>query len=157
MGAWFKIFTDGSRESGTDGQIESGKASWSRGRLDSIDYVILINDVSSAILKAPDTEWHQFDRLIVGLGGQGQVTPTRVARVVQAKILPHHVGMSVVRHADTSHFDFYELYHSNEGFLITKNYLGKWITIVVRKNSVSINISDKGKMPDDDKILEQHS
>lgn len=156
MGAWIKIFTDGSRESGTDGQIESGKASWSRGRLDSIDHVLLFDGFNSAILKVPNTNWHQFDRFVAPVSTYGTVIPSRVARVVQAEIKPHHVGMSIQKYRNVVHLDICEVTDSKEGCFIKENCIGEWITIVMRPNSVSVTLSSKGKMPNDDEILKQY-
>lgn len=159
MGAWVKIFTDGSRESGTDGQIEGGKASWSRGRLDSIDHVLLFDGFNSAILKVPNTDWHQFDRFIAELKGYGKIIPSRVARIIQAEIKPHHVGMSIQKYKNVVHLDLYEVTNSKEGCFIEENCIGKWITIVMKSgqilpDSVSVTLSSKGKMPNDNEILE---
>jgi len=95
MGAWLKIFKDGTKENGSDEKITKGKASWSRGQLDNIKEVKLFNIKQEASLSIPNTSWHQFDRYQVAVT-TGKQKSEITHRVVQAEIKLHHINQFVV-------------------------------------------------------------
>ena len=65
MEGWLKLFTDGTKEYGSDEAIAKHKASWTLGRLDRIKEVILSHNKKTCSLVVPNTSWYQFDRFSV--------------------------------------------------------------------------------------------
>lgn len=130
MGAWVKFFEDGSHELGTDDQVNSGEASWSKGRLDSIKEVHLTNKVVLASLNVPDTIWHQFDRFSFSFDTN---TSSRLLRVVQAEIKEHHKDMFLLKEWAGKYLFWVSVENKNgiESIKITKDDIGKWITLVL--------------------------
>jgi hypothetical protein len=153
MGTWIKLFSDGPSEVGCDSEIEKGNASWSRGRLDSISGVQITEGTIDGELRIPNTEWHQFDRYESSLGGIGVSPIKRVARIIQAKIQEHHLGMFLCYNIDDSKF----LWASVESCLpksegiqraikITDTYLDHWLSLCICANrKYELYIGERGK------------
>ena len=162
MGAWIKLFEDGTKEYGSDENIIKGKASWSKGQLDSIRRVTLLNSNNRASLSVPETSWHQFDRYqaVVAIGKQKS---TITHRVVQAEITLDHVGQFLVCSSTEERFfrvDVQNLkdFGENDSLhkLITKDHIGKWLTIILpEKDNPTITFSIRGKMNDNQYISKQ--
>jgi hypothetical protein len=158
MTAWLKIFTDGAKEHGSDEDIAIGNASWTQGRLDNIKEVVLFHKLKVCSLSIPNTSWHQFDRFSV-IVSEGTQQPTRTHRIVQAEIIPDHVGLylvcsdsggyyswTVVRDLeDTDKNCFYKL--------LTDKHVGKWLTVILPdRDYPRVTFSAKGKMYDNKHI-----
>lgn len=153
-GTWIKKFADGSREYGNDTAIALGKASWSKGRLDGIEEVILVDGIRMGTLSVDNTVWHQFDKMEVPLAS-GQHQPVRTHRVVQAKLTPEHVGKYVLFRAAhriiTCSFyeeDPPEAKMSPGSFMkINKDEVGRWLTLVLpAKGTAMVLVTEKGKI-----------
>jgi len=155
VGAWLKLFNDGSHEHGSDQLIAAGKASWTNGRLSDIAEVRLTNLRQTVSLSVPDTSWHQFDRFIVELA-HGTQRSQVTHRVVQAEIKASVLGQYVICSKSGSHFFWTlvgkaEATRTNSFFskLITERHVGKWLTLVLPENDYpSITFSTRGKMND---------
>jgi hypothetical protein len=158
MGAWLKLFTDGTLEHGSDELIAKREASWTRGRLDGIEKVRLFNRRRTCSLIVPNTNWHQFDRFSV-IVSEGTQQPTITHRVVQAEIQSHHVGLYLVcsdsganyawtvvrelRDADRNRF------HKK----LTDKHVSQWLTVILPdRDYPGITFSTKGKMNDNQHI-----
>jgi len=159
MGAWLKLFTDNTKEHGSDKNIALGKASWTNGRLDNINEVRLFNHRQIASLSVPDTSWHQFDRFIA-IVFPGTRTSEVTHRVIQAEIKSHHVGLSLVSSRTGDHFFWaivQDIQNAKEisffNKLITKEHIGKWLTVILpEKDYPAVTFSIKGKMHDNQYI-----
>ena len=150
MGAWIKLFDDGSRELGTDHQIECGLASWSRGRLDGILEVQLANRGILASLSVPKTNWHQFDHFIAQVQ-VGKVVPERLFRVVQAELKAEHKGMFLLREWNGTFIYWISVEPSTkkDSVEITEEMIGKWITLVLPEFGYPYMIlAERGKFND---------
>lgn len=151
MGLWIKYFYDGTKEIGTDYDIEEGLASWSQGELTNIKGVVLSIDFGTKIfLEVPNTEWHQFDRMSV-LVTYGTTKPKRQYRVIQALIKQEHVGLPLLYHLNSSHVmvsnNTFDVRH--KGFMesILPNRVGKWLSVVMQEDKKSIVVfSERGKI-----------
>lgn len=155
MGAWLKLFIDGSSERGSDLDIAEGKASWSRGRLDNIKSVQLFDKTLCCVLTVPDTNWHQYDRYIAPLGIVGKGISTKTARVVQAEIKPEHLGMGVTISSSTGVL-FVSLCDtpSKNDILISQDHVGLWLTTYILINGhIGFIISQRGAFNGDKQIL----
>jgi len=155
MGAWLKLFKDGTQEHGTDEKIARGDASWTRGRLKGIKEVRISNTKRVATLTVPETSWHQFDRFEVIVGTE-IAKPNITHKVVQAEIRPHHTGQSLVcslTGGQVSWAIIRDLKDVGEKSffykLITKNHIGKWLTVILpEKDYPAVIFSTRGKMND---------
>ncbi len=152
MGAWLKLFTDGTKERGSDGDITKRQASWSKGRLKDIQEVRLFNRSRACSLMVPETSWHQFDRFSV-IVSEGTQQPTITHRVVQAEIKPEHVGLFLISSNSGQHFSWTvvrELKDADTNHfckLLTEKHVGKWLTVVLpERDYPGITFSTKGKM-----------
>ena len=137
MGAWIKFFADGSKETGTDAAIQDGSASWSRGKLDDIKSVSISDGLNFCTMEVPDTEWHQFDRMMASIA-YGVNRPRRVWRAVQALVKPEHVGLSLYCKMNGAYASYVLIRESvadenRDDFVerITDARVGKWLTAVV--------------------------
>ena len=149
IGSWIKSFVDGSIETGTDGDIEENKASWSKGRLDGIKDVLLIDGFVSCSLSLDNTSWHQFDRFIVPLE-IGTNRPIRTHRVIQAEIKPHHVGKYLNINKPCCSFFCCTLEDTVSEFQIKEKHVGKWLSVILQlRHGLSVNILNKGQINDD--------
>lgn len=146
-GVWTKLFDDGSSETGTDFQITTGKASWTRGRLEGIKEVQLANEVLLASLSVPNSSWNQFDHFIVKVNKE-QPIPIRLFRVVQAEVKEHHKGMFLLKKWNGNYIFFVSVtpLEGVDSILITDLMVGKWITLILPERGLpSMNISERGK------------
>jgi len=155
MGAWVKLFDDGTEEYGSDEKIAQRKASWTNGRHNGIKTVKLFNLQQIATLSVPNTSWHQFDRFIVTVA-VGTQQPQVTHRVVQAEIKPHHIGQSLVCSRTGERF-FWAVVQDmkdaepNSFFYkqIAKNHIGKWLTVILpERDYPAVTFSTRGKMND---------
>ena len=87
MGFWVKLFRDGSKENGSDKEIEEKRASWSKGRQDDIKTVGIDDGKKTASIQlwGFDSEWFQFDNYAC-LVSDGEAESIRTHRIVQFKI-----------------------------------------------------------------------
>ena len=136
MPGWIKFFCDGTKETGYDHEIEAGKASWSKGRLDDVSHVQISNGFNVCTLEVPDTHWHQFDRFIAPVG-IGEQKPARTHMVVQAQTTPSHVGYVMIYSQPTSHMLWVTISRepktmSDNDFMrrIEARDAGRWLTLV---------------------------
>lgn len=149
-GCWIKIFNDETKEQGSDYEIQTGKSSWSKGRLDGIKEVYLFDGLVMASLAVTDTDWYQFDRYITTVA-VGKNKPTKVHRVVQAQIKEHHVGNYFICKISKDNTlwacisedgSCYELKKK-----IIKEDIGRWVSVVLRRHKQPFaTLSDKGKI-----------
>jgi hypothetical protein len=153
MGRWIKFFTDGSLENGSDEKIREGKASWSKGRLTDIKEVSLLNLNYMGTLTVPDTEWHQFDRLMVPVS-EGIHVPQYIYRVVQAEIQAQHIGMYInfFRESDEIIYCCRLSHGCSYTNQILDSHVGKWISFVLpASNPPYVCVSStKGSISNDD-------
>jgi len=159
MGAWVKLFKDGSSEHGSDLDIKEGKASWSRGLLDNIVSVHLSDKMYCCALNVPNTEWYQYDRYMATLGAVGNNMSSRTARVIQAKVQPEHVGkkicLTIFPYTTIATFCNDIL---KDGILISQEHVGLWVTMyILTNNKIGITMSKKGAFHGDEQVLKQHS
>lgn len=157
MTGWIKFFSDGTKESGDDLAISRREASWSNGRLDHIEQVLLLGNRSSCYLKVLDTEWHQFDRFIVPVT-EGTHRPYRTHQVIQAKVQEEHVNKFLQCSCSGNNFFWAVLNEKKDDLYfvkqITKHHVDKWITLVLpTKDYPVISFSSKGKMRNDNKQI----
>jgi len=153
MGAWIKFFKDGPSEHGSDIDINNGKASWSRGRLNNITFVQLFEDRTCLNMNVPNTSWHQYDRFVAPLGEYGKNVSARIARVVQAEIKSCHVGLSA-QYICINHTAFINLQDSSDGRVITSKDIGLWITgYILYNGETGLEICEKGAFNGDKFIL----
>lgn len=149
MGAWLKLFTDGTKESGSDQEIKWGQASWSSGRLHDIQEVRLFAGRFVCCLTIPNTSWHQFDRFKVAVA-EGMQSSFRTHRVIQAKICSHHIGQHIMCSNSGSYYFWAIVGDGRDCFFIkqiTEHHVDKWVTIVLPSGDFPyMNFSDKGKM-----------
>lgn len=148
MSMWVKHFIDGTKEIGTDSDIQKKEASWSRGRLENISYVEISNKIVLASLSVPNTEWHHFDHFIVGVD-LGKPSSQRVLRVIQAKIKDEHVGNLILPKWYGSYYfsvTIEKLNINKECIPITKDMRDKWITIVFpERGAPKYLITERGR------------
>jgi len=154
MGAWQKIFTDGSLEDGSDEAIAKRKASWTNGRLEDIKEVKLFNNHFICSLTVPNTTWHQFDRFAV-LVSEGTQFPMKLHQVVQAEITSKHVGLSLMSSNVGGSYcwilvkDSKELKNYTFCESIEEKHIGKWLSIILpRRDYPKISFLIKGKIHD---------
>jgi hypothetical protein len=156
LGAWLKLFTDGTKESGSDQEIKWGQASWSNGRLDGIEEVRLFLGRFVCCLIVPDTTWHQFDRFIAAVA-EGKQSPYRTHRVLQAKICAHHLGQYVMCSNSGGYYFWAIVGDKKDCFFIkqiTEHHIDRWVTIVLPSRGFPyMNFSDKGKMNNDHQYI----
>lgn len=152
MGAWLKLFSDGSSERGSDGDISEGKASWSRGRLRDIDSVYLSDNRFVCVLQVPNTEWYQYDRYMAPLGVVGKNVSIRTARVIQAKIQPEHVGNKI--HSKFNGGVLFVRFSNAGDTIISQEHVGLWITVYILNNgNIDFTICQRGAFHGDKQIL----
>jgi hypothetical protein len=154
MGAWVKVFKDGTSERGSDLDIINKKASWSKGRLKNIVSVSLFDKNKCCVLSVSETDWYQYDRYMAMLGGTGENMATRVARIVQARLQNKHLGkkIQIVKSIGITVVDLSDNIDSN--FVISKEHIGQWITIYLLVNGKSgVIISEKGAFNGDEQIF----
>jgi hypothetical protein len=146
MSAWIKIFKDGSSEHGTDLEVDTGKASWTKGRLDSIVEVQISNKAIVACLTLSETEWYQFDRFIIDFDTQEK---TRVFKVIQGKITRKHVGKYLREtHINTCMYNFFldNKTSSDRDIFITKDMVDLWVGVSLPEiGTPCVCVSEKGK------------
>jgi hypothetical protein len=159
MSTWMKIFTDGTREPGSDIDIDTGRASWSRGKLENIESCVLTGFGSQISLEIPNTDWHQFDRMEVPVA-TGKHESIRRGRVLQAQIKVEHVGCFIQELYTGRYLDkgdpvrkrwfsiLEELEASspvNSDYIeIRPKHLDKWFTVMLDDVGIHISFSDKG-------------
>lgn len=161
MAAWIKRFVDSTEEYGSDRDIEEGKASWSKGRLEGIKECVLSAFGHEVIVSIPDTEWHQFDRMEVPVS-VGQHMSIRRARVLQVKIkathtlsfikevlMGSHIDERYNRYFDKRHYSLLEKLPDcsvrNHNYIeVEQKHLDKWFTIMIDDMGVHISFADKG-------------
>jgi len=151
MSAWLKIFSNGEKEYGDDIAISLGKSSWSKGRLDDIKEVRLINKERVCSLSISDTVWHQFDRFVTPLVTDGLNSSHKIFQAVQAEIQSCHVGSFLVSSKSGNNFYWSVLRIEKDGSLFSKRItdrdIGRWITLVLPcYDFPSIDFSPKGKI-----------
>ena len=146
-GAWLKLFYDGTKETGTDIQIQNKEASWSCGRLTDIETVHLSHSNLVGVLSVPHTSWHQFDRFALDTSTMRQY---RLYRAVQAEIQSHHIGQYLVSQI-SGRFMFWAFLsnlpenYNSDIMLIDPEMVGKWITLVVPATKLPyITLSNRG-------------
>jgi len=159
MSAWTKYFIDGTTEKGNDIDITRRKASWSKGRLKDIVGVMLhspsapnMNNICRVFF--PDSEWHQFDNMIVPVS-VGTHIPQRISRTVQVKIKTEHIGGYILERindsslVDNRSYRYYKEINNEEAHAFIKiesKYLNKWFTITISDTDYSIGFYDKGQI-----------
>jgi len=150
-GSWIKFFEDDSKEYGSDLDIQSSKASWSRGRQDKIKEVFLSDGICSLVLTVPNTNWYQFDRYITSLG-IGVNTSFRTYRVIQAEIKSFHVDSYLIGFLSNQFFGWAVLSEKedkayNYCYQIQKTDIGKWVSLsILKEGRISISFTSKGKI-----------
>jgi hypothetical protein len=152
LGAWLKLFSDGTKEWGSDEGIDRGLASWSKGRLNEIEEVRLFHAQYVCRLSVSDTSWHQFDRFIVPIA-EGTQKPYRTHRAIQAEVRTHHLGQYLMCSHSGSYYFWAIVGEEQEDCFfskqITKHHVDRWITVVLPRGGLPfMNFSAKGKIND---------
>jgi len=151
-GSWIKVFKDGTKEQGSDFDIQENKASWTHGRQEGITEVLLSDSLRLVSLSVFDTDWYQFDRYVATIQ-QGKQTPLRSHRIIQAEIKEHHVGHRVIGTLENKFFTW-ALVSEKEKVdeehdydrPIERDDIGRWISVVLYSNGpVLVSFSAKGK------------
>lgn len=155
MDTWIKKFVDDSKEMGTDKLIKEGKASWTKGRQKDIVSVTLSFDNVLATLESSssrDSEWYQFDRYVV----EGGITK-KIFRVLQVLITPREVGqeikqtMFIYNNINILGLFIEPKFEKNSNwYSIKTSDVGKWLTIVIEKDSFKMLFAEKGKYAGED-------
>jgi len=159
MGAWLKLFEDGTSERGSDADISKGKSSWSQGCLNNIKSVQIFERRHCCVLNMPNTNWHQYDRYIAPLDNMGNNASVRIARVMQAEIKPEHIGKNVfvIKSIRTIIANLCSNVSEN-GILISQEHVGLWVTMYILINGqLGILISERGAFHGDKQIFKQCS
>ena len=81
MSYWIKYFSDGKEETGSDRHIREGRASWSRGRLDSMISVTLLFAKKYVTLQGEGPFWQKDT-----FASSYNLPPRRIARQIGKKI-----------------------------------------------------------------------
>lgn len=149
-GCWIKVFEDETKEQGLDTDIQAGKASWSKGKLDQIKEVLLYDGYSASSLAVSNTNWYQFDRYTcpVSVGPQPS---HRIYRVIQAEIQQSHLDQYIIGSVISSNLYWATITKNLDGHKyekqITEEDIGKWISIVMEQSKRPIvTLSVKGKI-----------
>jgi hypothetical protein len=152
MGAWIKVFNDGSTENGLDSDIEAKKASWSKGRLSDISKVQIYEKMIECVLSVQETNWHQFDRYTADISSVGTVKSKRIGRVIQAEIKQQHVGMYLCYNIEDHRFlwanvtNYASKQDSQKVIRITSNLVGQWISLCISSSkNGTLWIGERGK------------
>jgi hypothetical protein len=155
MGTWIKVFEDGSTERGSDSKIANKLASWSQGRLSNIVSVQITDRMIQAVISAPKTDWHHFDRYEALISGPGVADSKRVARVVQAEVKSSHVGMYVCYNINDLKYLWVDIVNSPllgeptnpvETMIITEEDVGKWLSVCIGHGiGCKIFLGERGK------------
>lgn len=141
QGYWIKILHNDKIELGSDSKIASGLASWTKGS-QNIKKVFLSDGIVAVSLESNiDSEWYQFDRLVVQMAN-GKQNSQRVSRAIQIKIRKEHVGSylqgeGIGRDYIFSIVDKPSIVNSLSDLVnfysieIIENMIDKWVTITV--------------------------
>jgi hypothetical protein len=153
MGAWIKVFEDGSIERGLDSDILNKKASWSKGSLSGIAKVQISEKMTEGLLSVPQTDWHHFDRYIADISCVGKATSQRICRVIQAEIKPQHIGAYLCYNIKDQRFVWASVANSfskqdaQNVIQITNDLVGKWISLCVSSSGNNfVWIGERGKL-----------
>lgn len=144
---WLKTFSDNTQEVGIDSLINSKIASWSSGRLEDLVEVELSFYPKIITSKISDTEYHQFDRYNANLSDGNRIIPIRVARVLQVKITNSHLGKYLLYNIIRNNaYLITSSIQTKDSFLITKDLVDKWATVILTKQGFFFQIGLKGKV-----------
>jgi len=141
MGRWVKYFTDGSVEIGEDKDIEKKKASWTKGRLNSIWKVGFSNQdfTSRAFLKSKiSTNWYQFDRFELDISTGISI---RKFRVAQLELTNDFVDSFVKYNVDSATFSIIkDSTNTPKIFKILDSHIGAWLSLIYFEDIGSLNL-----------------
>jgi len=145
MGYWIKYFSDHAQEYGRDKEIDSGDASWSKGRLSEINKVLLEEDGSTgALLFNGDSKWNQFDRfeVIMGIGKRKSV---RVYRAIQVEITEAMTDKTIYINKTSRRIicSIGRIPSYSISKLIPKSMIGQWLTVAISGKKVPFVVFSK--------------
>jgi hypothetical protein len=144
---WVKTFSDNTQEVGIDSLVNSRNASWSSGRLDDLTEVELSLYPRVITVKIDETEYHQFDRYNANLGDGNKIVPTRIARILQVKITDNHLGKYLLYNIIRNNaYLITSSIQTKDSFLVTKDLIDKWATVILTKQGFFFQIGLKGKV-----------
>lgn len=125
MSYWMKFFTDGTKEKGTDADVATRRASWSRGRLDGITYAIL--SFAGVVIRVDGTDIWQKDQYVAS----STLPSRRVARSLGVRIMPEDVGKKAYAKHEGNRVYKLELADKVDGnsLLITPEMEGHWLVL----------------------------
>lgn len=132
MNGWIKVFKDGSEEKGLDSAVERGEASWSRGRLDDMEEVILIQDNKVLSIVGPGEFWQSDDYEVSFFETKAKKVKRRIQKKITKKDeVMHttffHEGKVVVFTPLSEKYN----YTADEKTKLDESLIGKWFTIEV--------------------------
>lgn len=137
---WIKHFLDGKVEYGYDHLVNTKKASWSKGRLDGICAVELIVQDKSICSIVGTGQYHQSDDYEVGMiSDRYQLVTRRIQKKIET------LDGFVTQNGGNVHFAFAaNVYKDGEIAQITKDMIGKWLTIEYDhiKNNINITLQE---------------
>lgn len=165
---WKKFHSDNTVTNGNDYDVDKGRASWSRSRLDNVRSVSLKsinsdrNPVSAYIYSQHTGLFHQSDDYIAPILRTGTVKGTRIVRRIQRQLGEQDYSFMVnrklsnllIKDPDLQHDMFIYVYSKEDAPLAISNSseyhnvypgnLGKWITIEISNepNDVKWYLSD---------------
>lgn len=140
MNYWMKFFNDGTKEKGTDADIASRSASWSRGRLKGIKAAIIT--YAGTIIKVYGTDIWQKDQFVSHMNLPGR----KIARSLGVRIMYDDVGkLAYVKH-EGNHVYVLDLVDKLEdhAIVIEPEDVGKWLVLkITRAGSVGLYLEEK--------------
>lgn len=134
---WAKIFNDGSVECGRDKDVAAHKSSWSRGRLDGIVSVVLLNTPkASYTLNAGEGEYTQVDCLSATFSGINNTVPAefinrRIAKKLNGDDVGKRLRMDQRTDDDDGMIYTFELSKDVDGALIRQQVEDRWLVVEV--------------------------
>jgi len=145
---WLKYFTDGSRETGTDTEVDARKASWRNGKLDGLVAVDLCMNNRLVSLKAGEGNWWQADSYIAKLTPGTKTKGELVARRVMRQLTEQDMGKFVFQTTNDNHItieigDKLPLANPGEAIKLAHPHAGKWLIVEITKNQIEISIENE--------------
>jgi len=131
MSYWIKHFVDARNEVGRDTDVMSGKASWSRGRLEGITSATL--SYAGTVVVVPGREIWQKDQY----GGVVGSTPQRLSRSLGTKITQQDVGKKLYLHG-TGRLEVYYLTMADivpgDFIAVQPDHVGQWAVVTIKQS-----------------------
>jgi hypothetical protein len=146
MSYWIKHFVDARNETGKDADLLSGKASWTKGRLDGLRAATL--SFAGTIIKVdamnPGAEIWQKDQFVVGVGSK---LPTeRIARSLGLKLTKYDVDKCAYVHDEGHQVYSLRIKQNPPGnyMVLSEKDIGSWLILKIsRVGTVGLLIGER--------------